>query len=182
MAATAPEIVGAQCVVPNPLLDRGGGRFIPCAHERYREHYCLPRRAISMDLRPVDREAPYEPSARIDRSFCERHRRGLFDVALSDRSHHMVARSEELASQSYRKLGGRNFRASIGTCTARLDSGVSSLFCYGESLGSIFLSHDGLTPCSSWTPLAGLLTRACFGSRSCILDGSAGLPKPSGRL
>ena len=106
MAATAPEIVAAQRVVPDPLLDRGGGRPIPCAHERYRELHRLPRRAIAVDLRRVDREAPHQPSARIDRSFCERHRRALFDAALSDRSHYMVARSEELASQSYRELGG----------------------------------------------------------------------------
>jgi len=31
---------------------------------------------------------------------CERHRRRLFDAAMSDRSHHMVAGSEELAPQS----------------------------------------------------------------------------------
>ena len=106
MAETAPEFVAAQRVVPNPLLDRGDGRHIPCAHERYREPHRLPRRAIAVDLRRVDREAPHQPSARIDRSFCERRRGALFDAALSDRSHHMVARSEELASQSYRKLGG----------------------------------------------------------------------------
>jgi len=100
MAETAPEFVAAQRVVPDPLLDRGGGRLIPCAHERYRELHRLPRRAIAVDLRRVDREAPHQPSARIDRSFGERHRRALFDATLSDRSHHMVARSEELASQS----------------------------------------------------------------------------------
>jgi len=105
MAATAPEIVAAQRVVPDPLLDRSGGWCIPCAHESYREHYCLPKRAIPVDIRRVDRKAPYEPSVGIDRPFCERHRRGLFDAALSDRGHHLVAGSEELASQSYRELG-----------------------------------------------------------------------------
>ena len=106
MVETAPEFVDPQSLFPSPLLDRGGGRPMPCAHECYRERHCLPRRAIAVDLRRVDRKAPYESSVGIDRSFCERHRRDLFGAALSDRSHHMVARDKQLASQSYRELGG----------------------------------------------------------------------------
>jgi len=106
MVETAPEFVDPQSLFPSPLLDRGGGQRISCAHERYWEHYCLPKRAIAVAHRRAHRKAPYEPSVGVDWSFCERHRRNLSDVALYDRGHHMVARSEELASQSYRKLGG----------------------------------------------------------------------------
>jgi PepSY-associated transmembrane protein len=77
---------------------------------------------------------------------------------------------------------GRNFRASIGTCTARLDSSLSFSFCCEESPESIFLSRNGLRSCSFSIPLTGLPTRACFGSPGYILEGSAGLPKLSGPL
>ena len=104
MVETAPECVAAQRVLPDSLRDWGGGRRIPCAHERYREYQCLPKRTITLDLRRLDRKAPYQPSVGIDRSSSERHRGDLFNAALSDRSHHMVAGSEELASQSNRQL------------------------------------------------------------------------------
>lgn len=58
----------------------------------------------------------------------------------------------------------------------------SFLFVLGESPGSIFLFHNGLRSCSFWILPIGLPTKAYFGSRSCILGGSAGLPKPSGPL
>ena len=106
MAETAPEFVATQRVVPNPLLDRGGSRCIHYAHGCDREHYCLPKRAIAVDLYRVGCEAPCEPSVRIDRSFSKRHRRDLFNAAVSDRSRHLVVRGEELASQPERELGG----------------------------------------------------------------------------
>ena len=49
-----------------------------------------------------------------------------------------------------------------------------SLFWCGDSPGSIFLSQNFLVPCYSLIPLTILLTKACFGSPSCILEGSAG--------
>lgn len=58
-----------------------------------------------MDLGRVGRQAPFQPSVGIDRSFCERHRRRLLDTSLYDGSRHMVAGSEELAPQSYCELG-----------------------------------------------------------------------------
>src|SRR5579863_1907364 len=104
MAETAPDFVAVQHIVPNPLLDRGSDWRIRRAHECDREHHCLPKRAIAVDLGRVDREAPFEPSVGIDRSFNQRNWRDLLDAAVSDRSHHLVARGEELASQPDREL------------------------------------------------------------------------------
>src|SRR5665213_1072460 len=99
MAATAPEIVAAQSVVPESLLDRGNRRCVSRAHERYRERPGLPKRAVAVDLRSMAGGPPLQPSLGIDRPFGERHRRALSNAALFDGRHNMVARNKELASE-----------------------------------------------------------------------------------
>ncbi len=73
-----------------------------------------------------------------------------------------------------------HFARISGTCIARSDCGVLSLYWCGEFQGSISLSHKSLTPCSSWIPLTILPTKGCLGSPSCILADSAGLLRPFG--
>src|SRR5260370_11078492 len=91
MAATPPEIVGAQRLFPGSPVGRGGSHRIHSLNEHFRQPDCLPQRADEEVPHRVDREPSRELTIGIDRPSCERPWRNLSDVAVFDGRRYMVA-------------------------------------------------------------------------------------------
>jgi hypothetical protein len=67
MAATPREVVGASYHFPGSSMGRGGRRLVYSLNEHFRQHDCLPQRAVQEGLDRVAREPSREPTIRSDR-------------------------------------------------------------------------------------------------------------------
>ena len=98
-------ISGAPSFVPDSPVGGGGSQFICCDDERDREHNCFSRPAVKVVLHRVAGKSSRETAPGRERPSREWHRRNLRYDGLLHGSHHMVARSEKLASKPEGKLG-----------------------------------------------------------------------------
>lgn len=112
MAGTPREGLGPQAHFPNSPVGRDGSRplFIryECFGQRHRLPYCAggfgQPEVASFSRGRMARGLSRELTAWEDGPNHKRHWRSLFDVALPDWNHSVVARRGELASQPEREL------------------------------------------------------------------------------